>query len=428
MIGGTSGARIDGTDFTRVRETPGTRIVGLDLARFVAIVGMMATHVWFYADLDTGERVGFSALFDGRASALFAVLAGVGIILSTRTTLLTRSRMAARRMLVGRGAALIATGLTLGLLQPPMLVILVYYGVLFWFLALALTWPHRALIAAGVIIVFAAPVLASAVGLWSGIGNTTEADNPSWLDFADPLALLRGVLFTGIYPVSIWLAYGVVGMLIGRALVGARCRKELRSIAIRLGATGAGVWLLGLTAAAAVQNALSEADAAMIDVGAIGRPFAGSWLFLLGTGPHTGTSLDLLLTIGCAVTAIGVLVLFGTVLGARAQRILGPVIGAGRAPLTVYSAHVIFVACTVIFVTGKPYGALTAGDLAAISTTWWISSAEFYAANVVLALLIGTVVVLLSRRGPLEAFVTWIGRKAADIGRPAPGRTGSQVP
>jgi uncharacterized membrane protein len=140
--------------------SPGGRIVGLDLARFVAVVGMMAVHVWLYADLKTGEQLWFSGQFTGRASALFAVLAGVGVVLSTRTPLRRGRQMAARWMLVGRGVALIAIGLTLGLLQPPMLVILVSYGVMFWFLALALTWPRRVLVAGGVVLVVAAPVLA----------------------------------------------------------------------------------------------------------------------------------------------------------------------------------------------------------------------------------------------------------------------------
>jgi len=43
---------------------PGGRIVGLDLARFVAIMGMMATHVWLYADLATGEQVWFTRRID----------------------------------------------------------------------------------------------------------------------------------------------------------------------------------------------------------------------------------------------------------------------------------------------------------------------------------------------------------------------------
>jgi hypothetical protein len=395
--------------------SPGGRIVGLDLARFVAVVGMMAVHVWLYADLRTGEQLWFSGQFTGRASALFAVLAGVGVVLSTRTPLRRGRQMAARWMLVGRGVALIAIGLTLGLLQPPMLVILVSYGVMFWFLALALTWPRRVLVAGGVVLVVAAPVLASAVGLWSRIGNRTEVDNPSWLNLADPLPLLRGLLFTGIYPVTIWLAYGVAGMLVGRALLRVWDVNELRVVAVRLVAGGAGIWLLGVTAAAVARDALGGAKVVVLDLGRIGRPLAGAPFYLLGAGPHSGTSFDLLLTIGFAVTAIGLFVLLGTVLDALAQRILSPVIGAGSAPLTVYSAHVIFVAYTVIFITGRPYGALTGRDMADIGTTWWISSGEFFAANVVLALLIGTAVVLLRRRGPLEAFVTWAGRRAAHI-------------
>ncbi|WP_166804540.1 heparan-alpha-glucosaminide N-acetyltransferase domain-containing protein [Cryobacterium algoritolerans] len=394
---------------------PGRRIVGLDLARFVAIVGMLATHVWLYADLATGEQAWFSGQFRGRASALFAVLAGVGIVLSTRTPLRQGKRMSARWMVVGRGAALIVIGLTLDLLQPPMLVILVSYGVMFWVLAVALTWRRRVLVVVGVVSVVAAPVLAYFVALWSRIGDVTEADNPSWFNLADPLPLLRGLLFTGIYPVTIWLVYGVAGMLLGRSLLRAQSVPELRVVAVRLLAIGAGVWALGVVAATVAHHALGGIYAVVIDRGRIGRPLGDTPIYLLGAGPHNGTTFDLLLTIGFAVTTIALLVLLGTVLSPFALRMLSPVTGAGSAPLTVYSAHVVLVSSVVILLTGKPYGALTDRDWAAIGTPWWISSGVFFAANVVLALVIGATLVLLARRGPLEAFVIWAGRKTARV-------------
>ena len=63
------------------------RLYGIDAARGLALLGMMATHL-----LPTFESTAELAptwvglTFSGRASALFAVLAGVGLALSTGST------------------------------------------------------------------------------------------------------------------------------------------------------------------------------------------------------------------------------------------------------------------------------------------------------------------------------------------------------
>ena len=63
-----------------------TRLVGLDIARCLALLGMVATHV-----LDertaTGDLTLAQGLAGGRASALFAVLAGVSLAMMTRAPL-----------------------------------------------------------------------------------------------------------------------------------------------------------------------------------------------------------------------------------------------------------------------------------------------------------------------------------------------------
>src|SRR6478672_13564809 len=73
---------------TRSRKATGSRqpgrLRGIDAARGLALLGMMATHVLptFGSDAQlTPTWVGL--VFSGRAAALFAVLAGVGLALST---------------------------------------------------------------------------------------------------------------------------------------------------------------------------------------------------------------------------------------------------------------------------------------------------------------------------------------------------------
>lgn len=405
------------------------RILGLDLARFVAIAGMMATHTWLWADSVAGVHVAMSEQFQGRASALFAVLAGVGAVLATRGPIREGRPGAARLMLVGRGVALVAIGLTLTLLDIPIFVILAYYGVLFWLLALAVTWPRWVLVAVGAVVAVAAPVVVYLLGEAFTLGER-EASNPNWLSLADPLPVLRGLLVSGTYPVLIWIAYGLAGMAIGRTLLAARGPRPgtLQAAAVKIAGVGAAIWLGGIALAAIAQGPLGGVRGLAADLGiseeqaltmltdpGSGRPLPGSPWMLVASAAHTGTTFDLLLTIGSSTTVIGLLVLLGTVLGPLARRILSPVLGAGAAPLTVYSAHVLLVGTVTLVMLGKPYGELTWQEYVVLDTPWFLSSWGFWLANILVALLIGSLLTFLGRRGPLETLVTWAGRLAARL-------------
>ncbi|MFB2580153.1 heparan-alpha-glucosaminide N-acetyltransferase domain-containing protein [Herbiconiux sp. P15] len=408
------------------------RILGLDLARFVAIAGMMATHTWLWIDSVEGVHVPMSEQFQGRASALFAVLAGVGAVLATRAPIREGRPGAARLMLLGRGLALVALALTLTLLDIPIFVILAYYGVLFWVLSLAITWPRWVLVAVAAVVAVLAPLVTYLLGSAFELSER-EASNPNWLSLADPLPVLRGLLLTGTYPVFLWIAYGLVGMAIARSLLTTRTAPgpdgagpgmgALRALCVRLVGIGVAVWLGGIALAALAQGPLggvrglaselgvSEEQAlALLSEPGDGRPLPGSAWMLVTAAAHTGTTFDLLVTIGSSVTVIGLLVLVGTVLGPLARRILTPVLGAGSAPLTVYSAHVLLVGTVTLVMLGKPYGELTWQEYVVLDTPWFLSSLGFWVANVLLALLIGSFLAFLGRRGPLETFVTWVGR------------------
>jgi len=69
-----------------------TRIIGYDFARAFAIFGMVFVNFKIVLDSTTGNetlRV-IVSLVEGRASALFVVLAGVGISLLTKTARLQK--------------------------------------------------------------------------------------------------------------------------------------------------------------------------------------------------------------------------------------------------------------------------------------------------------------------------------------------------
>ena len=57
------------------------RVVGVDAARGLALLGMVSVHVLPATDGDGGESLAY-AVASGRSAALFAVLAGVGLALA----------------------------------------------------------------------------------------------------------------------------------------------------------------------------------------------------------------------------------------------------------------------------------------------------------------------------------------------------------
>ena len=92
-----------------------SRLAGVDAARGLAVLGMVAVHVLPRTDDDGGPSLPY-VLASGRAAAAFAVLAGVGVALATART--GEGRALQRGRLLVRAAAVGALGLTLGALEP----------------------------------------------------------------------------------------------------------------------------------------------------------------------------------------------------------------------------------------------------------------------------------------------------------------------
>jgi len=124
--------------------TSRSRLVGLDVARGLALVGMIAVHVT--PSGGPGDPVPWAyAVAGGRASALFAVLAGCGIALATGGPhpWAGRPLSDARRAVAARAGVVAAVGLTIGGLPTPAAVILAYYGLLFLVALPVIGWGVR---------------------------------------------------------------------------------------------------------------------------------------------------------------------------------------------------------------------------------------------------------------------------------------------
>jgi uncharacterized membrane protein len=369
------------------------RIVGVDAARAVALVGMFATHILPLRAGGVPTPVGLIA--DGRSSALFALVAGVGVALSTggpRRPADARAHLAAAAALVARGLLLGLLGLWLASLDPPVAVILAYYGLLFLVATPLLRLSATVLAVGAAVACVLAPVMSLLLrsGLPAGPG-----DQPGLNAVAEPGALLETLALTGYYPVLPWTTYLLAGMAVGRL--------DLRStrVAVGLLAGGAALALLAVGTSALLLG--PGGGAAAIGRSALMQPRygttpTGTWWWLAVDTPHSGAPLDLAHTTGTAFAVLGAMLLL-----ARWSRpaVLVPA-ALGAVPLTLYTLHVIALAAY----PGR------VPDGSADESALWVG-------HVLAATAIATALWLAGRRGPFESVISGASRRVRGLLDPA---------
>jgi uncharacterized membrane protein YeiB len=303
---------------------------------------MVVAHVLDERGSD-GSLTWVAWLVTGRASALFAVLAGVSLVLM--------SRRASAPALAVRAVLVAALGLALGELETGLAIILTYYGVLFLLGLPFLRLPARTLFLWAGAWVVVAPVVSQAVRPHL---PPRGAASPAFDHLGNPGHLLSELLVTGYYPCLTWLAYLLLGMAIGR------CDLRSRSVHTGLGVGGLAVATLAFLVSRAltqqpwvlrrlVPDAGRYGDVSTADafVNAIGAgmhgttPAGGSWAWLLVVAPHSGTPFDLLETGASAALVIGLCLLAVAGLPAGGRRAVAIAFGAGTMTLTLYSLHVV---------------------------------------------------------------------------------------
>ncbi|MCW2666136.1 MAG: hypothetical protein JWN57_1098 [Frankiales bacterium] len=364
-----------------MEQQPRTRLTGVDLARAVALLGMMAVHVFPPQTADGGTPWVFT-VFSGRSAALFAVLAGVGLALGA-------PRAGARASIARRASIVAVVGLLLGELPSGVAVILAYYALLFLLALPVLGRSARALAALSLACAVVVPVL-----LFVARDGLPRADaNPSWLLlFQAPGALLSTLLVTGYYPVLAWSAYLLAGLAVGRLALGERRTAVGLLVGGALLAAGASAvsWLLlgpggGRDAIArTVDLEPGQSVSDVVDGNQFGDvPTTTGW-WLAVDSPHSTTPLDLLHTTGTSLAVLGAALLL-----ARALRpaLLAPVTAAGAMTLTLYAVHVVVLS-------------VTDGDDPA--RLYWAQVVAFSAFALVWARAVG--------RGPLEALAHLVAR------------------
>ncbi|BCT75760.1 hypothetical protein SCMU_16020 [Sinomonas cyclohexanicum] len=370
------------------------------MARGAALLAMMATHVLPTYEQDPATSAWLPTwiglAFSGRAAALFAVLAGVSLTLGSVPAAANRAGLALR------AAVIAAVGLTLGLAEVNVAVILVQYALLFW-CALPVVRLHRqalGLLAAAWLL--GAPIVAYLVrpALLSAVPPLRLGHNPAWGDLASPARLLADLTVTGYYPALQWFGYILVGLWIGRADLG-RAANQAWLVVGGLAAAviaKACAWaflspLGGMNVLLGTEQARIWPLRAMLEANLSGVDQTGTWWWLTTAAPHSGTTLDLLHTCGTSAAAIGAFLLLARIGPLVRTGLLAPLAGAGAMTLTLYSAHVWALSLPLADAAHLTREALLAVHLAA-------------------ALAIGLFVRANGWRGPLE----WLAHGASRAG------------
>ncbi|RST14331.1 DUF1624 domain-containing protein [Streptomyces sp. WAC05374] len=339
---------------TTTDAAPRTRLTSVDVARAIAVFAMFAAHIGPPARPEGAGHL--LVALDGRAPAVFTLIAGLSLTLSRGGTRPRPHPAGAFRSTLVRCAVLAALGLALTELRSGIAVILTFFALYFLAAEPLAKLSTRALTAVAAVSVVAGPVLSYVLGPAFGYRVTGRGRYPgfeavtSWSGFTDALDTL---LLSGAYPWLTYFPYVVVGMALGRLVDLRRGGAARRLIGWGALATVAGHGLSALALGpgggrAALLRAVAESHAYAVTapdpVQAVLARQAGaipstSWAWLLVDGPYSQTPFETVANIGASLLLLGLAV---AACRARAlETLLRPLAVVGTMGLSVYAVHVL---------------------------------------------------------------------------------------
>lgn len=333
------------------------RLLGVDVARSVAILGMFAAHVG-PTDYDHPDSWAFLP-FHGRAAVLFAVLAGISIAMMSGSTAPAVGKGWRKAVVrIGtRALLMLALGVVMNLVfVVPVWIILTYYGGFF-----LLSLPFLRLRAGALAVLAGVAIIGMPVASWfvrSIYFPKTLVETPlndlgleqltSWIGVWEFITTL---MLTGVFPAFIWIGYVFAGMALGRLDLTSQVVAKWLTIggaALAVVAYGSS-WLAlnawgGFDRIYASLQPYADADGTPVDdflqlslFKVHGTPPTDTPAWLLLSNAHTGTPFDGAGSVGLSLLVIGASLLVQRV----GTRVLKPLGAVGAISLTCYVGHLV---------------------------------------------------------------------------------------
>lgn len=192
------------------------RIIGFDVARSLAILGMILVHFGLVISKDRTSPPELAAvldILDGRATILFVLLAGIGITLMTRRAVEANSSAetdSLRKSLIRRGFFLFLLGVLNLMIWPGD--ILRVYGVTFLLVAVLFQSSSRKLLAIATVFVIAFIGMVLVFDFEKNWNWETLEYRELWT----PAGFIRNLVFDGFRSVFPWSGVLLIGMWLGR--------------------------------------------------------------------------------------------------------------------------------------------------------------------------------------------------------------------
>lgn len=196
---------------------PPQRITALDLARAWAIFGMIMVNYKLAMQAENGGAtwlIAIAGLFEGRASALFVVLAGIGVSLMTAKARLSMNKDLIRQnrnSLYRRAAFLFIAGMFL-LLIGWNADILHFYAVFMLVSSVLITVSSKKILGLFAVILLASQLFLVVFDYSKGWDMSFHEYTSFWTI----AGFLRNLFLNGFHPIFPWLCFFLIGMWIGR--------------------------------------------------------------------------------------------------------------------------------------------------------------------------------------------------------------------
>ncbi len=190
------------------------RIIGIDVARAIAIIGMIIVNFKVvFGNTGSNWVKSVASVFDGKAAATFVVIAGIGLALITNSAIDQKDKLKlkiARNRIIKRAIFLFIIGISYIAIWPAD--ILHFYGIYMAITILLLSSKEKTILISAISFIIAFPIL---MAFW-GYETGWDFDTLSYQEFWSIKGFIRNLFYNGFHPVIPWTAFMLFGYWFGK--------------------------------------------------------------------------------------------------------------------------------------------------------------------------------------------------------------------